>query len=770
MKSLYKFFFSLSFRTHLVLMVLLPSLPAIALISYSGFQQRRDALNDGISEAKMLVHSILTEQYNMTGDAEQLATTLAQLSDVKGHRVAATDAILSGVMKLSRQYSNIVISDRSGNIWASALPFTRKFSVRDNRCFENAVKTGYFSSGGYGVGRISGRPNLSFGYPILTAAGQVDGVILASVDFGYLNDLLIETGLPKGSTFTLIDHQGMVIYRNLKSGEAVGTRLDEGVFRQMERGGNEVSLLDPGRTRDPTIATYGKLRLRGESDPYLYVKAGIPLQETMTKATRAQVINIAVLSPVLLVAVFLAFLLGKFCFVNRIRRLQEASQRLARGDLSTRVAEGIGGGELGALGCSFDEMAGQLAARELALVKSEAELDDLYNNAPCGYHSLDAEGRFVRVNDTELNWLGYPRAQVIGKLKFAELVSADGAAHFEQSFLLLKERGWVQHLEYDLVRRDGTVMPVLLNATAIRDPDGAFVMSRSTIYDITERKRVEQELSELNQSLTNRVEQETGRRLQQERLLARHARLAAIGEMIGAIAHQWRQPLATLGATIQSLRMAWERRVLSAAFLERAEADAQKQLYYMSDTIEDFRNFFSPEKVAETFDVKERIQEVSLLVAAQFANSGVCLELLDQAPGLPLRIKGYQNEFKQSVLNLVSNAFDAILAKRAQSGTAGGCAPEPGLVAISLSRTGDCVLIEVRDNGCGIPGDIADKLYEPYFTSKPEGKGTGIGLYMAKLIIEESMGGTLAFTSLAEGTVFTISLPRNDEQEDANHG
>lgn len=275
----------------------------------------------------------------------------------------------------------------------------------------------------------------------------------------------------------------------------------------------------------------------------------------------------------------------------------------------------------------------------------------------------------------------------------------------------------------------------------------------------------ENELNALNESLTLRVEAETERRLQQERMLARHARLAAIGEMIGAIAHQWRQPLATLGATIQSLRMAWERGRLDGGFLESAEADAQKQLYYMSDTIEDFRNFFRPEKVAEQFEVREKIAEVVLLVDAQFANAGVHLEVVDAATGEELLIHGYQNEFKQSVLNLVSNAFDAVVVR---NGAGPRPAGSPGLVVVTLRRTEDRVLIEVRDNGCGIPPEFAEKVYEPYFTSKPEGKGTGIGLYMSKLIVEESMGGRISFVSSDGGTVFRIELAASDAGEVGN--
>jgi len=133
-KALQNFFFSLSFRDHLILIVLLLSLPTVALISYSGYEQRRDSLNEGVTETKMLVQGILTEQYNMTGDAVQLASTLAQLPVVKGHRVAETNAILAQILNLNHdEYVNIVIVDRTGRLWASGPPLPRVPSPAPSR-------------------------------------------------------------------------------------------------------------------------------------------------------------------------------------------------------------------------------------------------------------------------------------------------------------------------------------------------------------------------------------------------------------------------------------------------------------------------------------------------------------------------------------------------------------------------------------------------------------------------------------------------------------
>lgn len=131
-----------------------------------------------------------------------------------------------------------------------------------------------------------------------------------------------------------------------------------------------------------------------------------------------------------------------------------------------------------------------------ALCKSSEEIHDLYNNAPCGYHSIDETGTFVRINDTELNWLGYTRDEVIGKKKFSDFLTAESIRTFQENFPRFKERGWLRELEFQLIRKDGTIVPVLLNATAIRDAAGRFVMSRSTVFDISDRKRVEEALQE----------------------------------------------------------------------------------------------------------------------------------------------------------------------------------------------------------------------------------------------------------------------------------
>ncbi len=129
------------------------------------------------------------------------------------------------------------------------------------------------------------------------------------------------------------------------------------------------------------------------------------------------------------------------------------------------------------------------------------EINDLYNNAPCGYHSLDENGVIVRINDTELSWLGYNRAEVEGKMHLTDLVTAEGRKIFAETFPLFKKRGWFHDLEFEMVRKDGSILWVLANASLVRDSEGRFVMSRSTLYDITDRKKAQEALAQSESTL-----------------------------------------------------------------------------------------------------------------------------------------------------------------------------------------------------------------------------------------------------------------------------
>lgn len=199
-----------------------------------------------------------------------------------------------------------------------------------------------------------------------------------------------------------------------------------------------------------------------------------------------------------------------------------------------------------------------------ALVRAASkEVADLYNNAPCGYHSLDKDGFIVAINYTELTWLGYRREEVVGKMRFPSLLSAKSKEMFYDTFPRLKKQGWIRDVELELVRRDGSTLPVLISATVVKDEYGNFMMTRSTVYDMTEHKILERErmeharrLQELAHSMVDMQEKER-RWLSSELHDRSSANLAAIGmnfrNLVGALPEQALSSVNDLLADTQAL-------------------------------------------------------------------------------------------------------------------------------------------------------------------------------------------------------------------------
>lgn len=173
------------------------------------------------------------------------------------------------------------------------------------------------------------------------------------------------------------------------------------------------------------------------------------------------------------------------------REQVEEELRQARDELEERVEQRTA--ELQSVNKQLQHELEERKRAQEALRRSSEEIHDLYDHAPCGYHSLDADGIFVRINDTELQWLGYWREELVGKKRFSDIITPRSVENFHEHFPRFKEQGWIRDLEFDMLRKDGSILPVLLSATAVYDSRGAYVMSRSTIYDISERRKAEEQ-------------------------------------------------------------------------------------------------------------------------------------------------------------------------------------------------------------------------------------------------------------------------------------
>jgi signal transduction histidine kinase len=261
-------------------------------------------------------------------------------------------------------------------------------------------------------------------------------------------------------------------------------------------------------------------------------------------------------------------------------------------------------------------------------------------------------------------------------------------------------------------------------------------------------------LKSFNHELESKVQEEIKKQQTQERMMVHQSRQAAMGEMLESIAHQWRQPLNIIGLATANLETEYELGIIDKEkFHEKMEL-ISKNINYMSDTIDDFRDFLNPKKTSKSFEAKKSIESVLGILDAQLKNYNINYQFSGDLNPI---FKGIENEFKQVIIIILNNSKDAI--KLIQQSN-----PKlKGNISINISRQNGYGVIKICDNGGGIDESIIDSVFNPYFTTKENANGTGIGLYIAKNIIESRMKGDISVKNTNEGCCFSISLPLSNE-------
>ncbi len=253
------------------------------------------------------------------------------------------------------------------------------------------------------------------------------------------------------------------------------------------------------------------------------------------------------------------------------------------------------------------------------------------------------------------------------------------------------------------------------------------------------------QLENINKSLEDKIVDELSKSRKKDLMLIQQSRQAAMGEMIGNIAHQWRQPLNAVGVIIQNLQEAYDYEELNKEYLNDRVQKSMEIIQYMSQTIDDFRNFFKPEKSIQPFNVKQVVEKCISFVEATLKRNDIRLTFHATED---IFVQGYSNEYAQVVLNLLNNSKDIILERKINS----------PFIEVNLFQKEGVSYLYVTDNAGGIHESIREKIFTPYFTTKEPGEGTGLGLYMSKTIIEKNMGGSLTFENTADGVEFIVKL------------
>ena len=369
----------------------------------------------------------------------------------------------------------------------------------------------------------------------------------------------------------------------------------------------------------------------------------------------------------------------------------------------------------------------ELRRAQAELYEAKNRYFDLYNMAPVCYCTLNEKGLITESNLTTSTMLGFERSKLYMR-PMSDFIFHDDQDMYYLNKKKIMESGEPKSCELRMLKSDGSICWVLISAT-IRVNQSAENMICLVMNDITEKKKMQERLEE------------------KRKIMLIQSRYATMGEMISMIAHQWRQPLNVVGLAVANMQAMKELNIRDEKSVDENIALIAQNITYMSDTIDDFRNYFKPDTPKELTPMEEVITSVLKVIGTVLDNNSISLEIEDNSK---TALMIHKNSLLQVLLNIIGNAKDALVINEVTSSK----------ITIKIDETDDSIVLKICDNAGGIPDDIMDKIGEPYFSTKKL-NGTGLGLYIAQTIIEKYFKGTFTWYNELEGACFEITLDKD---------
>ncbi|PLY08172.1 MAG: hypothetical protein C0625_03015 [Arcobacter sp.] len=424
----------------------------------------------------------------------------------------------------------------------------------------------------------------------------------------------------------------------------------------------------------------------------------------------------------IIISIFLSLRISKNIFKS-FDDMQDITSKIASGDYNVKLKISEYD-EFNKLLESFNSMQIEIDKREDILENSLASFKALFNSTMESV-MLHENGICFDVNDVTLKlFRAKSKDELIGK-KIADFIT-------EESKEILKANidRETETYELGIIRVDGTRIDALVQGKFL-ELNGR-VVKVSAIIDITELKRKDQ-------------------------LLFQQSKMASMGEMIGNIAHQWRQPLSIISTCASGVKFEKEFAVLSDERLNESMDMIVKNTQYLSKTIDDFRNFFRSDKKIEEFTLEDILNKALLLLNSSLKSHEI--NIVTKFSDSEFKLKGYPNEFIQVLINIINNSKDAFISNKIEN----------RYIEIEEINDKNLYRLHIKDNAGGIAPNIIDRIFDPYFTTKHKSKGTGIGLYMSHQIIVDHMKGNIFVKNieiespcgLSLGSCFCIEFDKN---------
>jgi diguanylate cyclase (GGDEF)-like protein/PAS domain S-box-containing protein len=492
-----------SLRSRIIIIVLLASIPMVGLIIYNDLQSRRQSTQNYQRELQILIKDGENDYQDAITQTRQFLGAIAHFPAVSQRQAEACAALFAALLKEGPLYANILALTPDGELIASGLPPKGSVNFSHRKYYQLAMQTKQFTVGEMVIGQMVGKPVLHCAYPILDSAGEVQAIVIAALNIDHLAKSMPFSIMPKGSTVTIINSQGKVIFRQPDPNHWAEKDVAETEIVKVIRTQGQGMAKARGSDGIPRLYAFMPM---GWTYPKGFIYAGIPLETVFAATNQTLIRNISTLLVALVFILIMAWVLGYLCIVRRMGALTAATRQLAAGDLSARTGLTYGTGEIDCLARSFDHLAETLQQREIQRQQAEEDLklkERLLDNAGDSIFLHDLNGNFIYVNQVACASRGYEHDELMGK--DISLILHPGFAGTRERLLkdLLAKGELI--FESAHICRDASVMPVEIHARLFNLDHRTLILS--VVRDITQRKQNQQALQQANTQLQAMVQE-----------------------------------------------------------------------------------------------------------------------------------------------------------------------------------------------------------------------------------------------------------------------
>jgi two-component system cell cycle sensor histidine kinase/response regulator CckA len=735
-------FFSL--RTRLLLLLLVVVIPGLSLAIFTLIENRDREIAEAQDSAYRLAHIIAVQEHDLIEATRELLISISQDTIIRSGKAVDCNILLRHLLGHFTHYSNLGVADTTGKVICSAVPLINEVNIADRSYYRTALKTGGFAVGAFQVERITGKPSMNLAYPIVDRNGRKRGICFATLDLKRLTEIEAQVGtlLPKGSTLTKIDRNGIILarypdgQRELGQPAHVPPRVLEKIT--VEHG------VSWGTDSLGKRLLYAYSQVESRLFPSgISVVLSIPEDSAFSEANQIFYRNLIIMSIAGILILLIGAIANEFYLVRGMNAILEATTHLAKGDLHARVEKVAGIAEIKNMEKSFNRMADELERRELERMAAEQALQESEKRFRQLTENIHEVFWLTDVGKNVMLYISPAYETIWGRTRVSLLASPRNwfdAIHPEDRERISEAAAVKQSIgtydeEYRIVRLDGNIRWIRDRAFPVLNEKGEIYRIAGIAEDITERKQAE----ETNRSLENQLRQAQ--------------KLESLGTLASGIAHDFNNILGIIlghATLIGRLRLEPERLNKSLEAIEKAATRG-------ASLVRQLLTFARKSDITlESVRVNDLINELVKLLGETFPKT---IEIVTNLhPSIP-SIVADPTQLHQVFLNLCINARDAMPQGGRLSLTTRRVSDESLRTQFPSGSAREYVEIDIADTGSGMDEATQKRIFEPFFTTKGLGKGTGLGLSTVFGIVQSHKGMIDVESVVGKGTTFRLFFP-----------